>query len=43
MPSWFNLPFGKQNKMRRDFIINELKKRGYDTIVTTSFFMCNVV
>tara|TARA_R100001530_G_scaffold84566_1_gene58908 strand:+ start:164 stop:1057 length:894 start_codon:yes stop_codon:yes gene_type:complete len=31
MPSWFNLPFGKQNKMRRDFIINELKKRGYDT------------
>ena len=31
LPSWLNLPFGKQNKMRRDFIISELARRGYDT------------
>ena len=31
MPSQFSLFFGKQNKMRRDFIINELKRRGYYT------------
>jgi hypothetical protein len=29
MPSWFSIPFGKQNEMRRNFIIQELKKRGY--------------
>ena len=31
LPLQFQLPFGSQNKMRRDFIINELTKRGYDT------------
>jgi len=31
MPSLFGLTFGKQNKMRRDFIISELARRGYDT------------
>ena len=31
MPLAFQLPFGKQNTMRRNFIINELKRRGYYT------------
>ena len=31
MPPAFMLPFGNQNKMRRDFIINELTRRGYST------------
>jgi len=31
MPPAFILPFGGQNKMRRDFIINELTRRGYAT------------
>ena len=31
MPPAFMLPFGGQNKMRRDFIIDELTKRGYAT------------
>tara|TARA_R100001463_G_scaffold25735_7_gene60778 strand:- start:38 stop:901 length:864 start_codon:yes stop_codon:yes gene_type:complete len=31
MPWQFALPFGNQNKMRRDFIINELTRRGYAT------------
>ena len=31
MPSLFSIPFSKQNKMRRDFIISELARRGYDT------------
>ena len=30
LPLSFSLPFGKQNKMRKDFIISELAKRGYD-------------
>ncbi len=30
MPMQFSLPFGKQNEMRRDFIIQELQNRGYD-------------
>ena len=31
MPPAFMLPFGGQNKMRRDFIIDELTRRGYAT------------
>ena len=31
MPSYFQLPFGKQNQMRRDAIEMELRKRGYFT------------
>ena len=30
MPPAFQFMFGKQNKMRRDFIISELAKRGYN-------------
>ena len=29
MPTQFAIPFGKQNQMRRDFIIDELTRRGY--------------
>jgi hypothetical protein len=31
MPSQFQLLFGKQNEMRKNFIVNELKRRGYYT------------
>ena len=31
MPLYFQLPFGKQNDMRQDFIMTELMKRGYFT------------
>ena len=31
LPLQFQLPFGGQNKMRRDFIIDELTRRGYST------------
>ena len=30
MPSWFSIPFGKQNEKRRNFIIQELQNRGYN-------------
>ena len=29
MPTQFAIPFGKQNQMRRDFIMDELTRRGY--------------
>ena len=30
MPIQFGIPFGKQNQMRRNFIIDELTRRGYN-------------
>ena len=30
MPMQFGIPFGKQNQMRRNFIIDELTRRGYN-------------
>ena len=31
MPTYFQIPFGKQNEMRQNFIMTELMKRGYFT------------